>query len=652
MRQWQPETIRKLTVRGWFPASVCGDGRTQFNFTYHENDIPGPKMPYGGSFGLSNWNMQYLFYEHLKYRNRWSRSNRDLDLVRYLGLTLRLYRMARKDYIFSYSRETPMTVDELSHMGQHPQIMLLQRKKVIVRSREWHPRGRPWVTVKIKPPRLMLNRWYFQRQLCKVNLVQMRVTTCELQYPWIRTGAESPAVGFYVLKNDAYTQLTVIATEAAKKDRITALTKMWQERFLSPTEAQRWLPESWDSSTSKFKKEYATRTHNLEKWYTENTNKLVQKAKDYGYPATEAEKIIGNDITLSHEVGMYSPLLLSDQKDNTLPSVFLTVRYNPLQDEGKGNAVWFEPLVQNNAKYDSTRDKCYFADMPLWLCLFGLMDWLKKLTGRDDALMDHRLCIKSPYTSPALVNKTDPTQGWVPYGYSFSRGMMPPGAGGFNPLPPLTWWNKWYLNCFHQLEVTENLVSCGPWVARDKQERNSQVTIGYKFKFLLGGVFPPGQGPTDPCTVPSHALPEPNIFADALQVSDPSRVGQTHPWDWRRGLLSGRRLKRMLEESEAETSSDDVTGPKIPRADPPREGEPRPGASLWFQEPSPSPSSLTHLSSSETEASEHQQQLRHRLLDELKRQQRQQRHLKKGIQEAFQALVLAQRGHYIDPQLL
>lgn len=209
------------------------------------------------------------------------------------------------------------------------------------------------------------------------------------------------------------------------------------------------------------------------------------------------------------------------------------------------------------------------------------------------------------------------------------------------------------------MEVTEALANCGPWMPRDEEEKSWQVTLGYKFKFLLGGVLPPGQEPTDPCKVSSHELPEPSNLAAAVQVSDPKKVGGDglRAWEWRRSLLSGKVLKRMREEqsddADSEFSESDAKRPS--RHDPPTEhqraAQVRTGGTVW-ESPTVSDLPSSSEAGSEDPERQRQQQLRHRLLEQLKLQQRRQRHLKEQIETAFEQMILQQRHLDVDPSLL
>lgn len=127
VRQWQPDVIKNCYITGFLPLIVCGSGNTQFNFITHENDIPPRGASYGGNLTNITFTLAALYDQYLLHRNRWSRSNFDLDLARYINTKLKLYRHDTVDYIVTYNRTGPFEVNPLTYMHTHPLLMLMSR---------------------------------------------------------------------------------------------------------------------------------------------------------------------------------------------------------------------------------------------------------------------------------------------------------------------------------------------------------------------------------------------------------------------------------------------------------------------------------------------------------------------------------------------
>lgn len=659
LRQWQPATIKRLNIKGWFPALLCSNHRTQFNYTYHSAEIPKPG-PFGGNISITKWNLRILWYENKMLRNRWSRRNTDLDLVRYLGVTFRFYRDELKDYIVNYSLESPMQTDGYSHLRAHPQAMLLNRKHIFVPSLKTRKRGKKWVSVKIRPPRLMMNRWYFQKQFCEVNLLMLTISAMEVARPWLRAGTESPAVGFYCLDPNLYYAPSITLPDARRKEEHKSL---WQFPYVYPTNWTQFLKDLDPSKSTNIDQAAASGSHTSIKEVF-NSISLAEKAKskcDQDIQNTEAKKADAKITTtkpttnyLDRLWGCYSPFLLDPQKrrDPLLNKVFLTVRYNPLVDEGTGNKVWADSISKGDWLYDPRRSKCLIEGLPLWISLYGYLDYLCKETNDRQATLDYRILIISPWTSPKLTRNDG--KGHVIYGDNFAAGRMP--YRDFTV--PYDWNEKWYPNAYHQQEALEAIVNCGPWMPRDNEAKSWQIGIGYKFRFLLGGNLPPGQPPGDPCNQPTHALPEPGPLGLAVQASDPGKVGDDgwplHSWDLRRGLFSLSSIKRM---QEYQTDDDSIAGSpaKIPRHDPGQAGTGFTSSSLPAHLQalqSPPESRLSPAAEEEEEQSQTSERLQLRLKLELERQRQRQLLIKRSIQEMYHQMQLMQQGHAIDNRLL
>ncbi len=63
--------------------------------------------------------------------------------------------------------------------------MLLRRHKKLVLSRATKPNGKLTVKVKIKPPKMLSTRWFFQKEFSSVPLVQLQASACDFDYPRI-----------------------------------------------------------------------------------------------------------------------------------------------------------------------------------------------------------------------------------------------------------------------------------------------------------------------------------------------------------------------------------------------------------------------------------------------------------------------------------
>lgn len=657
LRQWQPQTIRRLAVRGWFPLLLCSTKNTSRNYVVHMKDIPSRGAGYGGNISITNWSLEMLYYENLMLRNRWSRRNNDLDLIRYLGGSFRFYRDPDTDFIGTYSLDTPMKTNLYSHMQTHPQVLLLKRRHFLIPSLKTKPRGKRWVTVRFHPPRLMRNQWYFQSHFCHVNLVQLRVTGLDLQRPWFRKQAETPVVQFAILQPSLYNEIISTAATNTVESLGSKFENLWKFPLPFTTNWRSLLedmgaskdelkPDKTKISTGEMEKTFNTMVtvSKLKQKFTERQNRLKQIYAKSGN--SNATTVRDRDMLFDRIYGAYSYFLLNDQQryDSTYAKAYVNIRYSPIADGGIGNRVFIQSVLKKDFTYRAGQCYLLLEDQPLWLLLFGYFDWIRKELSKQTPGVTYVCLLNCPYTDPPLP-KTNADTGYIFLSDDFCQGRFPYGQYKIAPQ----YETFWYPCLFNQEPAAEAIVNCGPWMPRDDEKKSWQLNLGYRFNFKLGGNLPPGQPPVDPCKRPTHELPESNMLDLAVQASDPRTVGDDvpfHSWDIRRGLFSTASLKRVRDHE-----TDDVRfaspAEKAPRHDPPVEGSPFVSGSLQaLQQLLQTPQRTREEEEAEAE---HLELFLH---GELQRQREQQKQLKRGLQEVFQSLRLTQMGVHVDQRLL
>ncbi len=85
--------------------------------------------PFGGGISTMQFNLSILFDEYMKHRNSWSKSNVDLELIRYRGCSFKLYRHPTCDFFFTYTRKPPFKDSQLTGPSLHPGMLMTRRKK-------------------------------------------------------------------------------------------------------------------------------------------------------------------------------------------------------------------------------------------------------------------------------------------------------------------------------------------------------------------------------------------------------------------------------------------------------------------------------------------------------------------------------------------
>uniref|UniRef100_A0AAU7SSJ2 Capsid protein n=1 Tax=Alphatorquevirus homin20 TaxID=3048422 RepID=A0AAU7SSJ2_9VIRU len=676
-RQWQPQNIRKCRIRGIIPMIICGHLRSNKNYALHSDDIVEQNTPFGGALSTTSWSLKVLYDQHQRGLNRWSSSNEMLDLARYNGCRFTFYRDKKTDFIVTYDISAPYKLDKYSSPSYHPGMMMLKTKnKILIPSFDTKPKGKSTVSVRIKPPKLFLDKWYTQEDLCTVNLVTFAVSAASFTHPFCPPQTDNPCCTFQVLKDFYYPIIGYSAAETKVSSvfsnilykHCTYYQSFLTQQFIGKIVK---LPDgTLVSSLTKGPGNYPEGSNinkasidNYNNWLTEfNTGanqhynfcnykpqyeKLEWLRKYYFEWETYKKASIPPDhITPSvnwyeYHIGLFSPIFLSPFRSSSLefPRAYQDVTYNPLVDKGVGNVIWFQYNTKADTQLTLPSCKCVIEDVPLWAAFYGYSDFVQQEIGPyTDAESVGFICVICPYTKPPMKNPDNPLMGYVFYDSNFGAGKWIDGSG----FVPLYWQTRWRPETLFQESTMRDITMTGPFSYKDEL-KNTVLTAKYKFNFRWGGNLLHEQTIRNPC--PTNANPSTGRQPRDVQVVDPLSVGPRfvfHSWDWRRGFLSEAAIKRIREQPlDYEAYS---FMPKRPRFFPPTTG----GEQLpREQEESSSSTEESNLISFE-EGQEPKAQAVHK---QLLKQLRKQRVLGQRLRALYQNLQKTQAGLHINPLL-
>lgn len=694
LTQWQPPIVKKCLIIGYDPLIICGINRTAFNYTTHSEDFTFNNESFGGGLCTAQYTLRILFQEKLAQHNFWTASNEDLDLARYLGGVLILFRHPTVDFLVRVRTSPPFNDTDMTALTLHPGMMMLSKKVIKVPSLKTRPSKKHYVKIRFGAPKLFEDKWYPQNELCDVTLVSIQATAADFQYPFGSPLTNSVCCNFQVLNSNYDNALSILnitdtqdQLHTKRQECYTFLLQQYSYYNTKQTLAQLKfdffpkqnpkMPKKNNASTSK-SPESLTKANietNYPHWdslygglaygYTptnpsENTNQAKdlesQMIEANTFYTTAGKKLIKTFTPIQHKhhentnifdyyTGMYCSIFLSSGRSNPeVKGSYTDISYNPLTDKGVGNMIWIDWLSKPDSIYNPSKSKCLLKDFPLWCMVYGYADYCRKVTGDSAILLDCRAVIRCPYTYPQLVKHNNVNWGFVPYSENFGLGRMPGG----NPNPSTRMRLHWYPMLLHQMEVLECLAQTGPF-AYHGDERKTVLTAKYKFRWKWGGNPVFQQVLRDPCTGGAVA-PHTSRHPRAIQVFDPKHQAPEylfHKWDFRRGLFSTKGIKRV---SEQPTHDEFLTGrskrPKKDTGAPLQEEEQKEDSRFRLPQLRPwLPSSQETQSQSEEE----QQTGSATLQDQLQQQLQQQRLM--GIQLRHICLQLArvQAGHSLHP---
>lgn len=181
LNQWQPTTIKKLKIKGCIPLYETTSERLGCNLTQWLESHAPHYYPGGGSFSLNLFTLKGLYDLHRKARNWWTQSNCKLPLIRYTGCKIKLFRSISSDYIFAYTTCGKLEANLDMYQSTQPSVLMLNKRKRIITCKENNNHKKPFKTLKIKPPPLWTNKWYFQKEVARLPLLLTLTSSASIE---------------------------------------------------------------------------------------------------------------------------------------------------------------------------------------------------------------------------------------------------------------------------------------------------------------------------------------------------------------------------------------------------------------------------------------------------------------------------------------
>nr|UHK05654.1 MAG: ORF1 [Torque teno midi virus] len=528
VRQWQPDSIVLCKIKG-FESLLWGAQGTQYNCsTYNMYDYTRTRYPGGGGFAVQLYSLEYL-YDQWKLRNNiWTKTNQYKDLCRYLKSIFTFYRHPTIDFVIAYNRQPPFQLDKLSYMNYHPYMLLQRKHKIILPSLATNPRGRSKKRKVIKPPKQMLSKWFFQQQFSKYDLLELSAAACSLRYPRIGCCNENRMVTLFCINSKFYQD-----TDWGQ----TPTTGYYKPYQLIPT------------SNLLFFSNYAPQGYDINKFITTNRTEYPDETQ---YTRS-----------ISMEGGWFSKKVLSAYKithnsQEYKPVPIVLGRYNPALDDGVGNIVYLQTILNGHWAIPQKTPDFIIKDQPLWLAFWGYYDYLSHTKG-ESIFGAHMFVIQSKYIK--FEQTETPNTYWAFIDSDFINGKWPWDS-------PIYYHDKklWYPTVAWQLKTINAICSTGPYVPKlDNQNQSTwELPISYSFHFKWGGPQITNEPVEDPGNKNKYDVPD--TIKERVQVLDPSKnIAATmfHQWDYRRGCLTSTAIKRMQQNLPTDTSiqSDSDTEP-------------------------------------------------------------------------------------------
>lgn len=515
VRQWQPDSIVKCKIKG-HGFLVAGSESNQFYcYTQQKEQYTQPKAPGGGGFGCERFTLQYLYKEWEAHRNVWTKTNDYKDLCRYTGSKFTFYRHNDIDFIINYDRQPPFDIKKDTYYQIHPQSMLLARHKKVLLSAKTNPNGPQKISFKIKPPKQMITKWFFQEEFAEYDLLKLQAAATQIPYSLYGPNTQSPCITIHALNTTFYQRHN------------------WAQQTAGP-----WIPYNNYPLSGKI-----TYVDINNKSHTVSTTSYYSTIdKDTGF--FQSGVLQATDVKKDGQTYAERPLALG--------------RYNPEEDTGKGNKVWFTSVLADSHWAPPSDPDLIIVEEPLYITFFGFWDWIVKAKGKVGFLQQGMFVVQSPAIKPL----TPTTQkAWPILDYSFVLGKMPYDETLTNADKRM-----WYPTAYKQRQIINAIVESGPYSPKLANLKSSTWQLPYKYTFYFKWGGPQITEHTVQDPKGQEVYPVPDKLFERIQVADPLKQkykAMLRPWDYRRGHITPKALKRMSENlpTDSSLSSDETETP-------------------------------------------------------------------------------------------
>nr|UGV37896.1 MAG: ORF1 [TTV-like mini virus] len=538
VKEFQPKTIRLAFIKGYKALIECGPNRESNNYAQYIQSVIPEHMPAGGGWSQMIFSMASLYEDNQHLQNIWTQSNAGLNLVRYLGASITFYQHPYIDYIVVPRLCYPMTTSPLDHANAQPYRALLEKKKYIIPSINTKPLRKRARKIKFKVPAQLTNHWYFQKNLCNTPLLMLTTTSCSLQKFYINSNwksnnvtvtslntrlftqpnfAEYPTTSGYKVKSNFF-----LYTSASAQDKITnknQLIKLANTKDNTPgvaiTKSDQNKASNWGNPFNK---------HNLDPNIT-----LFISQNDW-QNFEEGDKPNG----LSGITTLTEPL-------------YYKCRYTPDKDTGEGNEVYW---VKNYTGGDWQQPENFtlkIEGLPLYIALWGWIDYTKKVRNIQRVNEDHILVIKSNFFDTKLPC-------YVLLDDSFRN-----DNGPYNIEPNNYDKTHFYPQTQQQFISINTICQSGPATPKPGIDTSYDIHCRYNFKFKFGGCPETLEKVYDPCSQQVYPVPNNQLQTATITNPETSPEKEIYCFDYRRDMLTKSAADRITKYKTITDSIQSIT---------------------------------------------------------------------------------------------
>nr|UGV38039.1 MAG: ORF1 [TTV-like mini virus] len=548
LKTYQPPKINKCHIKGTINLFQCGPHRLHYNYTQYMNSITPEFWEGGGGWSQIKFTLASLFEQRDLLKNKWTKSNVQMPLCRYISCKFKFWRQYDIDYIVHYSTCLPMLDTFYQHVNAHPYNMLLYKTKIVVRSQKSRPNKKPYKYIRIKPPEQYTNQWYFQADFASQGLVMLTTTAADFNRLSLNPKSISSSITIRylntkVFKNHNFKQASMgTAYWSPNSNNYYYITLNGRNSKV------RDLHYCGQTTVNTLGKPIG---NNKREDYLNRNNWSTNLANIFHH------EILHGQVTLWVSTKGPYQMFEDNNKDKSLTDASLAItestaplikqtRYNPERDKGDNNTAYIKDIFTHPEGWEPPEDPDLIYDgYPFWCLLWGLEDWIRKYKKLQNMYTDYIMVLRTD-------TMFDPETEYVVIDWTYTDGYSP-----YQEKPNNADYNTWQPCLRQQMLTIEDICASGPLTCKTSTT-SIEAHCSYDFFLKWGGCPSQLENIADP--EKQKHYPTPHNISEGPQIENPETPAeyQIYPFDVRRETVTKKAAKRIKSDftNEYFTSTD------------------------------------------------------------------------------------------------
>lgn len=432
------------------------------------------------------------------------------------------------------------------YQSMHPGVHGMIKNKILVSRKKDNFYKKPYITFKSRPPNPLINKWYFQQDMAKIPLLQIRASAASFDQYYTDFRAISTTINIFFLntgliQNSNFKQIPAAGYSPRNSDQgkiylysiknynpsqdipINNITFLGNTNLNQPGLP---IPQAIEATTQQNLYPKTAWGNPFNKKYTQKDATVYMAPYTLAYLITKKSEIKGTWFTAT--------------------TIANAIRYNPFRDQGLYNKVWIQSIKTDSDGWNPPDEPSIYvtSDLPLWVLAYGFEDFQKKNNRVTNIDTDYMIVIQTAFENPAIT-KTLPI-----IDVQFLQGKSPYEDG-----PSPYDFDRWYPSLQMQQQTITSICSSGPGSPKQPPLNSIEAKIEYCFYFKWGGNPPPMETITDPKDQPEIHIPTNLQQTNSLQnpANDPAMY--LYNFDERRQFLTKAAIKRLQKDFKTKTTS-------------------------------------------------------------------------------------------------